>query len=478
MGGHFNKFNTYQKGETGMSMDDIKNLHIFNPKSEKLRKVTPDELYKNKTPRLLRSSILLPSQYNSYAVCTEFARDWFLEKWPRNFFNSIYMDGSKSFDQFRMFSKIDDRLKRTNPVLAIVPTIDMNHNRNFIDTNMEMGGYLRRSRMEGTIFADKRPDKGLYLAVQFKTIIMNFTYRMRVDTKAEQLDVMEFIKYKHRAGLTENQYISLDVLVPKKIISQIAFDNAIATDDFAGPKDPDEMLRYLNSRSIVPFLYKRRNATGTGEYFIRIENCGVHIKAEMPNADENGERQDAETIAYTLDFSVEIEMTAPYCYTYYSQHEQNIINSVDTNVNDETAILLMKAVRGDLPECNEVGWNQLIKTEYIVEIGDLKDYVTIDFNELLKGELLDIVNYTRSIALSPSLFLDFIIFNNDSYKGYKIDWENNTLTLTEKCDHPGFIIGIYADMGYINNVKIHHNFADGFESPGNFRTTARINKIE
>ena len=90
MGGHFNKFNTYQKGETGMSMDDIKNLHIFNPKSEKLRKVTPDELYKNKTPRLLRSSILLPSQYNSYAVCTEFARDWFLEKWPRNFFNSIY----------------------------------------------------------------------------------------------------------------------------------------------------------------------------------------------------------------------------------------------------------------------------------------------------------------------------------------------------------------------------------------------------
>ena len=460
-----------------MSMDNIRNLHAFNPKSEKLRKITPDELYRDKTPRLLRSSILLPSQYNSYAVCTEFARDWFLDKWPRNFFNSIYIDGSKSFDQFRMFSKIDDKLKRTNPVLAIVPTIDMNHNRNFVDTNMEIGGYLRRSRMEGTIFADKRPDKGLYLAVQFKTIIMNFTYRMRVDTKAEQLDVIEFIKYKHRAGLTENQYISLDVLVPKKIITQIAFDNGIATDDFSGPRDPDEMLRYLNSHSIVPFLYKRRNATGTGEYFIRIENCGVHIRAEMPNADENGERQDAEMIAYTLDFSVEIEMTAPYCYTYYSQHEQNIINS-SSPVNDETAILLMKAVRADLPECNEVGWNQLVKTEYIVDMADLKDYVTIDFNELLKGELLDIVNYTKSVALSPSLFLDFIIFNNDSYKNYELDWERNFLTLTEKCDHPGFIIGIYADMSYINNVRIHHNFADGFESPGNFRTASRINKIE
>ena len=97
-----------------MSMDNIRNLHIFNPKSEKLRKITTEELYRDKTPRLLRSSIMLPSQYNSYAVCTEFARDWFLEKWPRNFFTSIYMDGSKSFDQFRMFSKIDDKLKKLN----------------------------------------------------------------------------------------------------------------------------------------------------------------------------------------------------------------------------------------------------------------------------------------------------------------------------------------------------------------------------
>ena len=174
---------------------------------------------------------------------------------------------------------------------------------------------------------------------------------------------------------------------------------------------------------------------------------------------------------------MEIEMTAPYCYTYYSQHEQNIINANDL-VKEDSAILLMRAVRANLPECNEVGWNQLIKSEYIVENSDLKDYVTIDFNELLNGELLDIVNYTKSVALSPSLFLDFIIFNDDSFKGYEIDWASNKLTLTEKCTHPGFIIGIYADMSYINNVRIHHNFADGFEAPDNFRTTSRIGKIE
>ena len=458
-------------------MDNVRENQIFDPHAKGLHKVSPFELYRRKTPRFLRSSIMLPSQYNAYAVCTEFARDWFLDKFPPNTFNSIYMDGSKSFDQFRMFSKIDDQLKRTNPVLAIIPKIDLNHNRNFIDTNLELSGYLRRSRMEGQIFADKRPEKGLFLSIQFKTIIMTFTYRVRVDTKAQMLDMIEYVKYKHRAGLTENQYIPLDIHVPKQIISQMAFDNAIETDDFAGPKDPDKMLRYLNSYSMVPFLFKRRNATGNGEYFTRIENCGVHIRAEMPDGDESGERQDSETMNFTFDFQIEIEMTAPYCYTYYSQHEQNIINSHNT-VKDTTGILLMRAVRGDLPESNENGWNRLIRTEYVVDLEDLNDDIKINFSDLIQGELMDIINYTKSIYISPSLFMDFIIFNDTSYIDYTIDWDTNTLTIPKGRTHPGFIIGIYADLRYINETKIHHNFSDGFQAPDSFRTTSRIGKID
>ena len=202
---------------------------IINPRASGMRILDPHEIYMEEQPRLLRSSVMLPSQYNAYAVCTEFARDWFLDKWPRDKFNSIYVDGSKSFDQFRMFSKLKKKIKRTNPVMAIIPTIDMAYNRNFIDSNMELGGYLRRSRFEGTIFRDQRPHKGLYLAVQFKSIMMNFTYRIRNDTKAQMLDDMEYIKFKHRAGLTESQNIPLDIHVPKKIIAQMAFDNNIAT---------------------------------------------------------------------------------------------------------------------------------------------------------------------------------------------------------------------------------------------------------
>ena len=463
-----------------MTQGDFKDFgKIINPRASGLRKLEPDEIYADPRPRLLRSSVMLPSLYNSYAVCTEFARDWFLSKWPRNKFNSIYVDGSKSFDQFRMFSKLQDQLKRTNPVLAIIPTMDLSHNRNFIDTNPEIGGYLRRSRFEGTIFTDRRPNKGLYLAVQFKSILMNFTYRIRNDTKAQMIDDMEYIKYRHRAGLTESQYLPLDIHVPKKIIAQMAFDNAIATDDFSGPRDPDEMLKYLNTYSAVPFLYKRVNATGNYEYFMRIENCGVHIKSEMPTGDESGDRIDHEHVAFVCDFSVEIEMTAPYCFTYYSQGPQDLIAG-DT-VQDETAIVLFKATKADIPESNEPGWSRVIKTDYVVEMKDLglKKGLDIDIRPLFTDtELLHIIEYTKAVALNPSLFIDFIIYNDETYRSYEVDWDKYIIHISEKCTYPGFIIGVYIDMSYVNNVRIHHNFNEGWDNPDSFRTTSRIGKID
>ena len=452
---------------------------IINPRESKMRVVDPREIFPNKRPRMLLTSVTLPSQYNSYAVCTEFAKEWFLEKYPQQYFNSVYMDGSKSFDQFRQFSQINQQLKRTNPLLAITPSIDLQHNRDFIDTNMELTGHLRRTRMEGVFFSDyDDPDKAVHLAIQFKTIKMNFIYKIRLDTKAEMIDEIERIKYKHRAGMTETRNLPLEIHVPRKIICQIAFDHGMLKEDYTDIRNPDEMLQYLNSHSFLPFLYKRRNATGTYEFFIRVENCTAHIKADFPSGDEQGDRVDQEQMNFTLEFNTEIEMTAPYCYTYYSTQQQNIIESRDI-VKDETAILLVRARNIELPNQNENKWNRVLKTEYLVEDSDLrKPPIIINFEELLAEELFHIVEYTKAMYLNPSLFIDFIIFNNLDYIDYSIDWDKYEISINDKCTDSTFHIGMYVDLKYINNVKIHHNFSDGFNSQDSFRTTSRIGKIE
>lgn len=463
-----------------MSLKEFKEQQLI-PQGTRRRKVDPSELYAGESKmKLLRTSVMLPSQYNAYAVCVEFAKDWFLSKFPQKFFNSIYVDGSKSFAEFRALYNDDKKLRKTNPVLAIMPNINLEHNRNWIDTNMNLTGYMRRSRMEGRIFADQRPDHNYHIAVQFKSILMQFGFKIRIDTRAQQLDLAELIKYKHRAGMTETQYIPLDIHVPKKIIAQLAYDNGMALPDFSGPKNPRAMLKYLNSYSFVPFLYKRRNATGTNEYFIRVDNCIAHIKAEMPTIDD-GNRQDMEHMNYTIEFNIEVEMTAPYCFIYYSEKDQDIINSNEILTTD-TAIIVMKAVKADLPECNERGWNRLAKSGYLVEMEDIKPEnqpVVINFKDLVRGDMFKMIEYTKSVALNPGLFIDFIIFNNtNDYVGYTVNWSDYTITINDIVRHPGFTIGVYVDMNYVNNTFIHHDGGDGFNAQDSFRHTSRIGKIE
>jgi hypothetical protein len=430
----------------------------FNASDVKgLRPITPDDLNKKFTERTLLSSVTLPSQYSSYSICTEFAKEWFLEKFGDHYFNSVYVEGSHTFDEFRKFSDINAQLKHSNPLLAIIPTIDMSHNREWIDTNPELNMMMRRSRMEGTFFEDVRHNRGLHLQIQFKTILMQFTYKIRLDTKAEELDMMEFIKFKHRAGMTETRELSLDVHVPKRIISQIAFDNGIKMYDDGTPIDSSEMLKYLNSHSLIPFLYKLRCSTGNNEYFIKVPDCVAHIKSDFPNGDD-GERQDMLMTNYNIDFGVTIEMTAPYCYTYYSQQEQNWIHKAAPIDPNKHYICIMQSAKTDVPTEDENHW-KMITTEpvqYEVDETDLGTEIDIDFKEQFdRTDIERVIKYTLDMSLNPYLFMNFKVFNDAEECGYTFDWNNLIMHVNRKLTNQVLVIGIYCDNGYIMETIKH-----------------------
>ena len=109
-------------------------------------------LLKQKQKRLLRSDIILASDFQSYSICVEVLKEWFFEKFEPNYFNSIYVDGGHSFDEFRKFADIKQQIKRTNPIAAMVPNINVEHNRNWIDSFPEQRSIImRRSRLDGWI---------------------------------------------------------------------------------------------------------------------------------------------------------------------------------------------------------------------------------------------------------------------------------------------------------------------------------------
>lgn len=407
--------------------------------------------FNRKMPRFLRSSVTLPSQYQAYAICVEFAKEWFLEKFNPNFFNSVYVEGKHSFDEFRKFSTIDQQLKKVNPILAIMPSIDMANNRNWIDSSPEIPLVMRRSRFEGCFFNDMNTCNSKHLQISFKTITMNFNFKMRVNTRAEQLDLCEFVKINHRAGWTETRHLTLDIHVPKEIIAQIACDAGFKIDENLDVVEPLKVLKYLNSNSIIPFVYKLRCANGNKEFFIKVPNCVAHIKSELPSLDD-GERVGTLNTNYSIDFNLEVEILAPYAYMYYSQCEQKIINT-RPSYKEATAITVMRAVKTEIPQVDEHKWKLMSTTEYMVDEEDLGTCITIDFSEFFKGtDIQKIIDYTLSININPRVFLNFKLFNDSYERAYEMDWKTMKCLMYGSLENVTTVIGIYCDMEYVNNV--------------------------
>lgn len=422
----------------------------------KLTPFNPMEALRAKTPRIMRTSVIIPSQQQAFAVCTEIILQWFLDKYPDKFFNSVYVDGSHSFDEFRKLSTIDDQLRKTNPLLALVPSIDASYNRDWIDSTPEIPMMLRRSRMEGTFLSDVEHNKGIHLQLMFKSIKMSFLFKIRLDTRAQQLDMMEYIKIKHRAGWSETLTKDMDIHVPKDIIAQIAFDNGIELlTDKKEVKNPMEMLSYLNTHSLIPFLYKLRCSTGNNEYFIKVPNCTVHLKSELPSMDD-GERNNALTTNYNIDFPLEVEMTAPYCYTYYSQKDEHQFINSGLPSYDGTTAVIMQSMMTVIPPEDQNHWALLTTTEYAVDEDDIGKCLDIDFTDIFRGTHIEkIINYTRRIAISPAIFLNFIIFNNGRRLDYKMDWNRLVAHIDSGINVERSVIGIYVDKKYINETIIN-----------------------
>lgn len=435
----------------------VENSYYTN---KEIKLMTPEDFRKRYSKkRLLSSSVILPSQHHSYSLCMEFMKEWFLSKFSSEYFTHVHIDGKLAFDDFRSFEKVDEKIKRVNPILAIIPSIESEYNRDWIDSNAEGPlQSLRRTRLEGKFFSDV--DKETYIAVQFKSIKMNFTYKMRVNTRAEQLDLLEFVKTNHHAGYTENNVIPLDIHVPKQIIAQVAHDIGLEVDDNLNVKEPYRLLQYLNAHSVLPFMYKFRCVNGNHEFFIKLKDGSVHLKMDLPTKDD-GDRVGMDLTNFTVEFNVETEMIAPMNFIYYSMHRQDYISN--NTVCKDNIITVARFIATDIADKNPDGWELFSTTEYLIETEDLhKPELSINLGDYLYGtDLAKVLQYTVDNKINPAVFLDFNFYMNGVKKRYVVDWDNLVIRIFGPIDNLTTVIAVYIDKKYVNDVLINLENMEG-----------------
>lgn len=440
-----------------VSVSDIGKQIIESTPIEKRAELFPD--YSDYIPRLYKA-MELPSYVHGYSLAIEYMRNWFLQKFPKDkdsptgsYFRTIYINGAHVLDNWKNWNNYN--IKREKPMLAIVPTLNTDWDRDNVD--MYMGDatiLLKRSRYQDSFLKDYYNKIFLYL--QLREMEMNFTFRIRVNSRSEQLDLYNKMELWFRIGTTQQDNLSADFHIPFDIIFQIAKDANFEVDEEKMIiKDLPEFLSYLNKHSSAPIIFKMRAINQHAEFFIRARNLYTHLATKDKIQLDDGEKDGKLDTNYHIDMNVQLHMPIPFFYAYMNQ-----VPIKDTiSISERKPALGIYSVNNfDVNPENEQGWPSITLTSYFAEKGE--EY--IDISELFdsnKWAVAKVLKYDLGLNISPEGFLDVRVFHcHDNYftvgreAKFHMDYDNMRIELDEQLEEDMmYDICIYADMDYVNN---------------------------
>jgi hypothetical protein len=403
----------------------------------------------------LNVSLCVPSVSNSYSMCLEYVRGWTKAKFQPDYFKSEYIDGKNILDDFRSKDK-NELVKVLKPALSIIPQIDMDFDREHLDLyNYGTNLYYNKCSYRDAFFKDM--GKKNFISVAMEILQISFTFRIKVSSEAHALDLAKFIQMAFRTNGTQGNYVDMDFHIPTELMLRVATDSGFEVKDNEVADMPG-FLYYLNRHSQLPFMYKLRTIKGKYEYFIKMSEMYIHTRTNNCSVDK-GEREGQLMNNFVVEFECTVRFPVPKFYAYYSLEKHEIIRAQKMDGSYTVYELCMTHI----PQVNSKGWNQYMTTEFLQDDEDYKEKkpVEISLEDLLsgtgKGRLKEISDYTKSLYLSPAVFIEIKLFNDTKEIEIDIDWKEYTLkSKTPLVNMKSFIV-VYADLRYINEQQIAIN---------------------
>ena len=408
--------------------------------------------------KTLHRNICIPSTAQSYSLCIEYMKRWFISLFDKNPFQSVYVDGKNIYDDWRRLSAVE-LLKRKRPALAIVPNIDWQFNNDNVDM-YQFGTklYQVRGLFQNSFYQDK--EHSSYLGIVMETLFMEVAFKIRLETRAQQLDMFKYVQLAARVGNTFGEDVDLDFHVPYDIMVGIAKDSGFEviypdgdeTNPYPQIKNIQAFLAHLNSHSQLPFLYKMRAINGKNEFFIRMHRMYVHVRPTNLNADD-GERESVMNNNFNLELTAEVRFPAPKFYAYYTDNSKDFTTVFSSWRQPSGIVSAFYTFKGtDVPNENQYHWPKYLETTYEDDPENINMTLSIDMKDLLmERELGDTIRHCIETGISPSIFCDILVINGGEYISGNIDWSTLIYTSNSPVRSPNCYIAIYIDMMFIND---------------------------
>ena len=428
---------------------------VITPQQACLSKLVRPDMEINDRFQLYKS-LAVPSYVHGYGLCIEYYTNWFKSKFSHDYFRGgVYIDGKNVLDEYKTFNKAPE--KRENPRARIIPNLDMDFDRDGIDNYLASPQiYLRRSNYQDSFFKDY--ERKIFIGLSMKQMKMTFNTKVRVNSRAEQLDLMNYMQLNFRNGATSYEYLSLDYHIPRDIIINLAKFVGFEVNNEKVIVNIIDFLNYFNQHSDLILLYKIRAINKQPEFFLRIPDVYTHIVCRDKLVKDDGEKDGK----LDFNFGVEMENTVlmPVPAFYFVCNQTPIMQDylLEEHGKDMTALYSINIY--EIPEVNDKGWNQAAITSYSVD----KDDTDLDISSLFTGTniLSRTIEVTKAQGVSPSKFIDVRVFRNDDIKkkvNIKMNWETYKAELVDgpATQEEVYQIAMYYDRVYIANLDIDIN---------------------
>ena len=399
----------------------------------------------------LFSNLAIPSYVHAYSLAIDYMYKWFESKFEKDYFvGGIYIDGKHVLDDYKNKNK-KMIIKGQQPRARIEPRIDYDYDREGLDNYLApVNVYARRSNFNKSFFKDY--DRDIFLGVNMKALRMNFAFKVRVNTRAEQLDISQRMELYFRVGATQHEDLSMDFHVPKAIMLNIA-DRAGFEIKKGEVVDIVDFLHYLNRHSDLPFLFKIRAINKKAEFFIRLNGLYTHIAVRDKLSLDDGERNGKLDFYYHVEMNAVLTIPVPQFYVYYSATE--LMTKIDTKEPSAGTVAIYSINVNDIPEVDENGWIQAAYTAYATD----KDEEFMDLSSLFSGDniLTRTINHDLVNGISPDHFINIKVYTeNDTAKmvPIKMDWNTKIAYFRDPQPESVLDIAIYYDREYMNELNI------------------------
>lgn len=411
---------------------------------------------KDRFGAVLYSNLFIPSYVHSYSLAIEYMKRWFLEKFETsknkesilnggesNYFKYVHINGKHLFDDYKSFNK--QNVKREKPLCIITPNVEFDYNRDNIDLyNAGADILLRRSSYEKSFFKDY--DSKLFLGLQLQEMKMNFNFRVKVSTRAQQLDLVEKMKIYFRQGGSSTEYKTADFVLPRDILLNIAHDKGfeIKNNEIV---DTIGFLQYLNSHSQVPIVYRSRNITNKMEYYMRINPITCNIRNLDNLQVDDGEQEGQLMTNFNIDMQTELFISVPHFFVYFNETPL----TYEFKLDNPGGIGLYTFSQFLIQPKNRLGWDAYINTVYQISPNEKEiDFSGVFQNTLLHQVILDDLEH----FISPKSFIDIKVYKESAGEYPEIysdmNFSNLHLTVQPQPQEEYLYIVIYIDKLYYN----------------------------